>query len=63
MPIGYLDVPTGADLATKRELAKAMYDAMHEHSLDTVAADGVLLADDLQRVDDQRELYSSPGPE
>jgi phenylpyruvate tautomerase PptA (4-oxalocrotonate tautomerase family) len=137
MPIGYLDVPTGADLATKRELVKAMYDAMHEvypfpddtriflrewpldsvsqngqlgseparpvftihvpqdgnttakrtmlkrineavatayglpdfmvflhqHSLDTVAADGVLLADDLQRVDDQREVYSSPGLE
>jgi phenylpyruvate tautomerase PptA (4-oxalocrotonate tautomerase family) len=30
MPIGYLDVPTGADLATKRELVKAIYDAMHE---------------------------------
>src|SRR4029453_15326860 len=30
MPIGYLDVPTGADLATKRELVKVMYDAMHE---------------------------------
>ena len=30
MPIGYLDVPTGADLATKRELVKELYDAMYE---------------------------------
>lgn len=30
MPIGYLDVPTGADLTKKRKLVKAMYDAMHE---------------------------------
>ena len=28
MPVGYLDVPTGADLDTKRELVKAMYEAM-----------------------------------
>ena len=137
MPIGYLDVPTGADLATKRELVEAMYDAMHEvypfpddtriflrewsldsvsqngrlgseparpvftvhvpqdgdttgkrnmikrihqavaaayelpdfmvflheHSLDTVAANGVILTDDLQRVEEQRDAYSPPGPE
>jgi hypothetical protein len=30
MPIGYLDVPAGADLSTKRTLVKAMYDALHE---------------------------------
>jgi hypothetical protein len=30
MPIGYLDVPTGADLSTKRELVKELYDAMRE---------------------------------
>ena len=30
MPIGHLDVPTGADLDTKRKLVKALYDAMHE---------------------------------
>jgi hypothetical protein len=30
MPIGYLDVPTGADLDRKRELVKAMYGALHE---------------------------------
>lgn len=30
MPIGYLDVPLGADLTRKRELVKAMYDALHE---------------------------------
>lgn len=132
MPIGYLDVPTGADLETKRELVKAMYEAMreaypfpddtriflrewaldsvsqngllgseparpafvahvpegvdldvkrtmlkklntavakayqlpwfitflHEHPLDLVAVDGVVLADDQQRVEDQREAYS-----
>jgi hypothetical protein len=29
MPIGYLDVPTGADLDRKRELVKAMYGALH----------------------------------
>lgn len=131
MPIGYLDVPTGADLETKRELVKAMYEAvheaypfpddtriflrewaldsmsqngllgseparpafvahvpegvdidvkrtmlkklntavakayqlpwfitfLHEHSLDLVAVDGVVLADDQQRVEDQHEAY------
>jgi hypothetical protein len=30
MPVGYLDVPTGADRKTKEALVKAMYDAMHE---------------------------------
>jgi hypothetical protein len=30
MPIGYLDVPTGADLSRKRELVKALYEALHE---------------------------------
>jgi hypothetical protein len=137
MPIGYLDVPTGADLATKRELVKVMYDAMHEvypfpddtriflrewpleavsqngqlgseparpvftihvpqdgkteakrimisriheavthayglpdfmtflheHSLTTVAADGVILADDQQRVEEQQKVYSPPAPD
>jgi hypothetical protein len=132
MPIGYLDVPQGADLDTKRELVREMYDALkeaypfpedtriflrewpldsvsqdgllgseparpafiahvpegaavevkrtmlkklntavakayrlpwfitflHEHSLELVAVDGVVLADDQQRVDDQREVYS-----
>jgi hypothetical protein len=132
MPIAYLDVPTGADLGTKRELVKTLYEAlhdvypfpddtriflrewpldnvsqngllgseparpvftmhvpqggdldakrkmlkridaavseayqlpefitfMHEHSLETVALKGGLLADDQQRVADQREAYS-----
>jgi len=132
MPIGYLDVPTGLDLDRKRELVKAMYEALHEaypfpddtriflrewpldsvsqngllgseparpvfmvhipqganadakrrmakkinaavadayhlpefatffaeHSLDLVAVNGGLLADDQQRVEDQREAYS-----
>jgi hypothetical protein len=30
MPIGYLDVPTGADLDTKKQLVKSMYGALHE---------------------------------
>jgi phenylpyruvate tautomerase PptA (4-oxalocrotonate tautomerase family) len=30
MPVGYLDVPAGAGLDRKRELVKAIYDAMHE---------------------------------
>ncbi len=30
MPIGYLDVPAGVDLGKKRELVKAMYEALHE---------------------------------
>jgi hypothetical protein len=30
MPIGYLDVPTGADTDRKRELMRAMYGALHE---------------------------------
>jgi hypothetical protein len=30
MPIGYLDVPTGADVDRKRELMSAMYGALHE---------------------------------
>lgn len=132
MPVGYLDVPTGADLDTKRELVKAVYEAMREpfpfpddtriflrewaadsvsqngllgseparpvltlhvpqgvgadakrkmlgrintavadayrlpdfvtfvveYPLDLVAVDGGLLADDRQRVEDQREAYA-----
>ena len=132
MPIGYLDVPTGADPKTKAELVKAMYDALHEaypfpddtrifvrewpldsvsqngqlgseparpvlvlhvpqdanteakrtmlarvnaavveayqlpdfaiflheHSLDTVVINGGILADDQQRVEEQRDAYS-----
>ncbi len=30
MPVGYLDVPTGVDLSKKRELVKAMYEALSE---------------------------------
>lgn len=30
MPVGYLDVPTGVDVSGKRELVKAMYDALSE---------------------------------
>jgi hypothetical protein len=131
MPIGYLDVPQGLDVDRKRQLVKAMYDAMHEvypfpddtriflrewepdsvsqngllgseparpvfvmhvpqggdpdarrtmlrklnaavddayhlpdfgiflheHTLDTVVMNGGVLADDLQRVEDQTNVY------
>src|SRR3954466_9022854 len=30
MPIGYLDVPTGADVNRKKEMMTAMYGALHE---------------------------------
>lgn len=30
MPIGYLDVPTGSDLDRKRDLVKAIYEALRE---------------------------------
>jgi phenylpyruvate tautomerase PptA (4-oxalocrotonate tautomerase family) len=132
VPIGYLDVPTGADRKKKEDLVKAMYEAMHEaypfpddtriflrewpldsvsqngqlgseparpvfivhvpqdanidakrkmlarintavaeayqlpdfaiflheHSLDTVVINGGILADDQQRVEDQKDAYS-----
>jgi hypothetical protein len=134
MPIGYLDVPTGADVSTKRELVKALYQALQEaypfpddhrifirewspdsvslngdlgsgpmrpafiahvpqgtdadvkrtllkkintavarayqlpwfitflqeHSLDLVAVDGVVLAENQQFVDDHEDAYSQP---
>jgi hypothetical protein len=135
VPIGYLDVPAGLDLGKKRDLVKAMYEAlseaypfpddtriflrewpldsvsqngllgsepirpafsvhvpqglnidakrkmlkkldaavadayhlpefitfMHEHSLDLVAVNGDLLADNQQRVEEQRRVYSDGG--
>ena len=30
MPIGYLDVPPGIDLNGKKQLMKALYEALHE---------------------------------
>jgi phenylpyruvate tautomerase PptA (4-oxalocrotonate tautomerase family) len=136
LPVSAVGVPTGASLATKRQLVKDMYDAMHdvypipddtriflrewpldavsqngqlgseparpvftvhvpqdgatdrkrvmirriheavarayglpdfmtflhEHSLTTVAADGIILADDQQRVEEQRQVYSPSTP-
>ncbi len=131
MPIGYLDVPVGAELDTKKKMVRELYDAMHEvypfpddtriflrewplesvsqngqlgseparpvftmiipkggdldarrtmlqkintavtdgyplpdfatflqeHTLDTVVINGVIQADDVQRVEDQIEAY------
>ena len=56
MPIGYLDVPAGLDLGGKRELVKAMYEALsvaypfpddhriflREWPLDSVSQNGLL---------------------
>lgn len=56
MPIGYLDVPTAADVDRKRDLVKAIYEALHEAwpfpedhriflnewPLDTVSQNGLL---------------------
>ena len=64
MPIGYLDVPTGADAERKRELMRAMYGALHEAwpfpddvrifirewPLDSVAHNGVLAAEPVRPV-------------
>jgi hypothetical protein len=34
---------------------------MHEHPLDLVAVNGDLLADNQQRVEDQRKVYTDGG--
>lgn len=64
-------VPEGGKVEAKRKMLKrinaAVADAyhlpefivfLHEHSLDLVAVDGKILADDQQRVEDQTEAYS-----
>ena len=64
MPIGYLDVPTGADADRKRELMRAMYGALHEAwpfpddvrifirewPLDSVSQNGVLCSEPVRPV-------------
>jgi hypothetical protein len=64
MPIGYLDVPTGADVNRKKELMSAMYRALHEAwpfpddvrifvrewPLDSVSQNGVLGAEPVRPV-------------
>lgn len=70
-PVFITHIPQGADLDVKRrvlkKINKAVADAyhlpefiifMHEHPLELVAVNGHLLADDQQRVADQREAYS-----
>jgi hypothetical protein len=69
-PVFIMHVPEGGDPAARRKMLKkinaAVDDAyhlpefvtfMHEHSLDVVAVNGALLADDLQRVEEQRKAY------
>ena len=71
-----IHIPEGGDTAAKRTMIRRIHQAvamayglpdfmvfLHEHSLATVAADGVILADDQQRVEEQQKVYSSPGPE
>lgn len=65
-------VPLGATPEAKRVMVKAIDEAVrdayglpelitfvHEHSLELVAVDGVMLADDQQRVEDQTAAYAS----
>jgi phage baseplate assembly protein W len=63
-------VPEGVDTDVKRTMLKKLNTAvakayqlpwfitfLHEHSLELVAVDGVVLADDQQRVEAQRNAY------
>jgi hypothetical protein len=73
-PAFMVHVPQGVDIDAKRKMLEkvnaAVADAyqlpdfmifIHEHPLDVVALDGGILADDQQRVDDQREAYTYVG--
>ncbi len=64
-------VPQGLNIDAKRKMLKKVNAAvtaayglpefiifMHEHSLDLVAVNGSLLADDQQRVEDQAKVYT-----
>jgi hypothetical protein len=75
-PVFIMHVPQGGDAAAKRKMLKKINAAvdnayhlpefitfMHEHSLDLVAVKGTLLADDQQRVEDQRNAYPAAGGE
>lgn len=69
-PVFVVHVPQGGDIDAKRTMLKqinaAVADAyhlpdfatfLHEHSLDTVAINGGILADNEQRVEEQRSVY------
>jgi hypothetical protein len=69
-PVFVVHVPQGGDIDAKRTMLKqinaAVADAyhlsdfatfLHEHSLDTVVINGGILADDEQRVEEQRSVY------
>jgi hypothetical protein len=69
-PSFVVHAPEGTDIDAKRKMLKRVHAAvaeayqlpdfmifLHEHSLDVVAQDGVLLADDEQRVEAQRQAY------
>jgi hypothetical protein len=69
-PAFVVHAPQGGNIEAKRRMLKkinaAVADAyalpdfitfIHEHPLDLVAVNGVVLADDQQRVEDQRNVY------
>jgi phenylpyruvate tautomerase PptA (4-oxalocrotonate tautomerase family) len=69
-PVFIVHIPQGGDVDAKRNMLKkinaAVADAyhlpdfatfIHEHSLETVVINGGILADDQQRVEDQRNVY------
>ncbi|WP_394824991.1 4-oxalocrotonate tautomerase family protein [Pendulispora albinea] len=73
-PVFIMHVPRGGDPDAKRKMLKKVSEAvtnayqlpafitfMHEHSLDVVAVEGNLLADDQRRVEDQRNAYPAAG--
>jgi hypothetical protein len=69
-PVFTMHIPLGGDIDAKRKMLKevnaAVTDAyrlpefaifLHEHTLETVAINGTILADDQQRVEDQQNAY------
>jgi hypothetical protein len=69
-PVFILHVPQDANIDAKRKMLARVNTAvaeafqlpdfaifLHEHSLDTVVINGGILADDQQRVEDQRDTY------
>jgi hypothetical protein len=70
-PVFVAHVPLGADIAVKRKMLKDLNAAIDEayplpdiavflieHSLETVVINGQILADDQQRVEDQKAVYA-----
>lgn len=71
-PVLVMHIPKGGDIDAKRTMLAKLNAAvsrafhlpdfatfLHEHTLDTVVVDGRILADDLQRVEDQEKVYGA----